>query len=367
MTHVALIEIKLTCVDFRLRAFHGPESGRGPRHRERKHFPSRECALDNEKMQIRSLSPTQRCDCVDDTALRKPSRTYRVAGIVRGRRSIVSRVWRAIIASSSVGIIRTETRLSGALMIAAFRPFATASRSTPSQPRRAQTISRIAGACSPMPAVKTRPSSPPNELVRAPISRAIRYTKSSIASLARGRRADQKGPHIAGDPVGDAEQSRTLIKQVFDLLRGQPSLLLQIEDHSRIEISATRPHDQAVQRREPHRGVDAAAVQHGAKAGAIAEMSCDYASLGQFGRDLGQLSGDVFIGKTVEAVAPHASPLILARQRKTGRDGGHRMMKGCVEAHDLWEIQVVSRRSPLSARCCGVRAKARAASVRRAR
>jgi hypothetical protein len=51
--------------------------------------------------------------------------------------------------------------------------------------QRAQTRDRISEAYSPIPAVNTRPSIPPIEVVNAPISRTTRNTNSSTASRAR--------------------------------------------------------------------------------------------------------------------------------------------------------------------------------------
>ena len=69
----------------------------------------------------------------------------------------------AIIASSSVGMTRTSTRLVGRLMIAADWVLASASRLTPNQPNLSQILARTEAACSPIPAVKTIPSNPPSE------------------------------------------------------------------------------------------------------------------------------------------------------------------------------------------------------------
>ena len=48
------------------------------------------------------------------------------------------------------------------------------SSATPSQVALSQTRSRIGAACSPMPAVKTKASSPPSAAASEPSSRAIR-------------------------------------------------------------------------------------------------------------------------------------------------------------------------------------------------
>lgn len=62
---------------------------------------------------------------------------------------------------------------------------AAASISKPSQERRSQTASRIAGWCSPIPAVKIKASSPPSVAASLHISPAMRAVKMSMASRAR--------------------------------------------------------------------------------------------------------------------------------------------------------------------------------------
>src|SRR6516162_6532104 len=61
----------------------------------------------------------------------------------------------------------------------------------PNHAQRAQMRERISGACSPMPAVNTRPSRPPKEATSAPISRAARNTNRSTASCARAEHSRQ--------------------------------------------------------------------------------------------------------------------------------------------------------------------------------
>ena len=80
----------------------------------------------------------------------------------------------AIIASSFVASTRTSTVLAGVLMQAALARFAAGSIRRPSHSSRAHAAARMAGACSPIPAVKTRPSRPPRAVISDPASVAIR-------------------------------------------------------------------------------------------------------------------------------------------------------------------------------------------------
>ena len=90
------------------------------------------------------------------------------------RAPAIFKVWRAIISSSLVGITHTETLLAGALMRGPPAWLAAGSSSTPSQAASRQTRSRIAGACSPIPAVKTSASMPPAAAASEPSSRPMR-------------------------------------------------------------------------------------------------------------------------------------------------------------------------------------------------
>ena len=60
------------------------------------------------------------------------------------------------------------------------------------EPGEAQTVARIAGACSPIQAVNTMPSRPPSELASAPISGIVRKTNRSMASCARASPPESK-------------------------------------------------------------------------------------------------------------------------------------------------------------------------------
>ena len=142
-------------------------------------------------------------------------------------------VWRAIISSSLVGITHAETRLAGG---ADARPaglrWPRRSSSTPSQAASRQTRSRIAGACSPMPAVKTSASMPAG----GGGQRAQLAADAVDEQLDREARAlvvaRQQRPHVARD-ARDAEQPRLLVDQVLDGARIHAELVHQVEDHAR--------------------------------------------------------------------------------------------------------------------------------------
>src|SRR6478752_2932009 len=92
----------------------------------------------------------------------------------------------AMTCSSSVGMTSTAIVLAVPSIRVALRAFAVASSVTPSQARCRQTASRICGWCSPIPAVKMSPSSPPSVLASATVSRAMRTANRLSASCASG-------------------------------------------------------------------------------------------------------------------------------------------------------------------------------------
>jgi hypothetical protein len=83
-------------------------------------------------------------------------------------------VCRAIMISSFVGITHVDTLLFEVEMREPRFMFASTSSSSPSQAQDLQTRRRISGEFSPIPAVNTNPSMPPNTATNAPISLAAR-------------------------------------------------------------------------------------------------------------------------------------------------------------------------------------------------
>jgi hypothetical protein len=72
----------------------------------------------------------------------------------------MSCVCRAIVVSSSVGITWTSTRLPGALIRPAPPVFGVSVQLHAQQRSRSHVMARASTACSPIPPVKTKPSSP---------------------------------------------------------------------------------------------------------------------------------------------------------------------------------------------------------------
>ena len=126
-----------------------------------------------------------------------------------------------------------------------------------------------------------------------------------------------------------------MIEQLLDPIDAHSALALEIKDHSGIERAAARAHRQPIERGEPHCGVDALPVAHGAKAGPGAEMGDDDPSTRHARVSFAQGGSDVVVGKPVEAVAPDPGVMQFARQPKALRDLWLVMMEGGVEAGDL--------------------------------
>ena len=115
--------------------------------------------------------------------------------------------------------------------------------------------------------------------------RATRWMKTSMAKRARRLAACQQFAEVGGD-AGQAEHAGSTVEQVLHLRGGHALLVQQVQDHRRVQLAASRPHRQAVERREPHRGGDAAPGPQATERGAVAEMGDDHAPLGDPWRGL---------------------------------------------------------------------------------
>jgi hypothetical protein len=80
-------------------------------------------------------------------------------------------------------------------------------------------------------------------------------------------------PHVGG--AREAEEPRSVLERLGELALGHPGALEQPQDQPGVDTPGPRRHHQALERREAHRGVDAAAVAHGGQRGARAEVAGD--------------------------------------------------------------------------------------------
>ena len=184
----------------------------------------------------------------------------------------------------------------------------------PSQADASQIRLRISAEFSPIPAVKTRPSSAAEDggkranLLGGPVDEIVdRQTRHWFAPA-------EQVSHVVAD-ARDPEQPRLLVEHRLDLFGAEPEVLKEIEDDTGVERSGPCSHAEAVEGREAERTVHALAVLHRAHAGAAAEMRDDHAAAGDLRRFLRQHRGDVLVGQPVEAVALDARRADLARQR----------------------------------------------------
>ena len=129
------------------------------------------------------------------------------------------------------------------------------------------------------------------------------------------------------------------MQQVLEPVR-VPAAPEQVEQDARIEVAGPGAHDQALQRRQPHRGVDRQAATDGRCGGAVAEVQGHQAQLaGVTAEDLGGFARDVLVADAVHAEAPDAGlPGDLAVHR-VGRRGGRKVGEPRrVEDGDLREV-----------------------------
>src|SRR5262245_14078105 len=117
---------------------------------------------------------------------------------------------------------------------------------------------------------------------------------------------------------------------------------------TRIEISASRSHDQPLERGQPHGGVDAFAAEHCASAAAIAEVGT---YKGTFSRWFSQQSSRSLrhesMARAMEAIATdtmllikvvwHCVEVSLLRQS---------LVKSCIENRHLWQPREETLRGP---------------------
>src|SRR5947209_7078614 len=101
-----------------------------------------------------------------------------------------------------------------------------------------------------------------------------------------------------------------------------------MQHYAGIELAATGPHWQPIERGKPHRRCDRNPVPQRASRAAVTEMCHDYPATSDFGRTFRQNRGDVFIRKAVKAVAPDALLIERVGQRKGLLDLGSGAVEG---------------------------------------
>ena len=139
--------------------------------------------------------------------------------------------------------------------------------------------------------------------VEAVFADAAREDDSVDARESHGEAADFAGEAVAENVKGDlgalvafacslrqgahvvrksreAEQAGFLVHEVVELVDGAvffAVLLCDVEEDCRVEAAGAGAHDEAFERCEAHRGIDALAVQNSGAAGTVAEVSRDEA------------------------------------------------------------------------------------------
>src|SRR5262249_58708941 len=101
-------------------------------------------------------------------------------------------------------------------------------------------------------------------------------------------------------------QSGFLVEEILDRCGGHSFFRDEIKHNAGIELSRACSHCQSIKCCEAECALNAAAICQRAHRGAAAQVRDDHASLRDVRSHIGQTIGDVFIGKSVEAVATHA-------------------------------------------------------------
>ena len=207
------------------------------------------------------------------TAARQP-RVPRLAAV---RRSTSAAAWRAISSSSSVGTTSTATGDAAAEItgppaaLRAGRP-RMPSRSSPASERARTTGVVLADARGERDRVARRPA-PPGRRPRTCGSgssrrRARARPRASPAAIRRCTSRMSLSPASASRP--EREFRTASISSV-----GQLRVRRTCSDQRRVDVARARAHHQPLERRQPHRGVDAAAGLDRGGAGAVAEVQHD--------------------------------------------------------------------------------------------
>ena len=75
----------------------------------------------------------------------------------------------------------------------------------------------------------------------------------------------------------DSQQAALMVKQVLELIQGQPARPHQMQQDTRVDAAGSRGHHHPIQSTEAHGRVDAAPVSHGTQAGAATQMCSNHA------------------------------------------------------------------------------------------
>ena len=135
--------------------------------------------------------------------------------------------------------------------------------------------------------------------------------------------ASRSVAHVVAERPRRRGGPQCLLSSALTSAAPSSSLRHDVEQDRGVEVAAARAHDQALERREAHRGVDrAAAVGSRRDRAAVAEVAGDHAEAGSLARAAEQLRrapGDEAVRGAVEAVA--ADAVALVERRRAGRRG----------------------------------------------
>jgi hypothetical protein len=156
--------------------------------------------------------------------------------------------------------------------------------------------------------------------------------------LVARRGAGEHLPHVAG--ACQAGQAGAVFQGVGEFAWRHVRVLLEPEHEPRVDGTGPGRHHQAVERGEPHGGVDGTAAVHGRERGAGAEMAGHDTQSGRRGRrsvpgELRRPAGDVGVRQPVEAVPAQrpAGPPLGGKGERRRRRGDRRVERGVEAGH----------------------------------
>ncbi len=148
---------------------------------------------------------------------------------------------------------------------------------------------------------------------------------------------DQLGERTEIVDARESLETRAAIEQIVELVDLHSGLPVELEEHARVDVAAARAHDEAVERRHPHRRVLRSPTGDRGGRRTVAEVEHD---LPQFtertAEDVGDALAHVLVRRPVESVT--ADPILagdVTVDRECRCGGGQIVEEGGVEDRDL--------------------------------
>jgi hypothetical protein len=135
----------------------------------------------------------------------------------------------------------------------------------------------------------------------------------------------------------------------------KPQMAAQVEVDRRIDVAAAGAHDQPLQRRHAHGGIDAGAVANGRGAGAVAQVQRDQVAVLSGLPSIRGALGDIVVRGAVKAVAAHPVLAVEVLGNRIAVGGArHGLMESGVEHGHLRHAGNSSRATRMPSRLAGL-------------